>query len=60
MLQNQHADHDLGRRAWTSATPALGPAALERLRDHLNHVLVLEQYVDSLQPVGPQLVPIGQ
>ena len=43
-----------------SATPTLRPARLERLRDDLNHGLVLEQRVDLAQPVGPQFVPIGQ
>jgi hypothetical protein len=28
--------------------------------DDLNHGLVLEQRVDLAQPVGPELVPIGQ
>ena len=52
--------HDLGRRPRTSAAPTLRPARLERLRDDLNHGLVLEQRVDLAQPVGPQFVPIGQ
>ena len=52
--------HDLRRRARAAAAPTLRPARLERLRDDLNHGLVLEQRVDLAQPVGPQFVPIGQ
>ena len=60
MLQHQHPDDDLGRRAGTSAATTLRPPRFERLGDHLNHGLVLEQRVDSPQPVGPQFVSIGQ
>jgi hypothetical protein len=38
----------------------LRPSRFERLRDDLNHCLVLEQRVDAPQPVGPQFVAIGQ
>jgi hypothetical protein len=38
----------------------LRPSRFERLRDDLNHCLVLEQRVDAPQPTGPQLVAIGQ
>jgi hypothetical protein len=31
-----------------------------RVRDDVNHGLVLKQRVDLAQPVGPQFVPIGQ
>jgi hypothetical protein len=60
MLQDQHPNHDLSRRARTSAAPTLWPSRLKRLRDDVNHGLVLEQGVDSSQPIGPQLVTIGQ
>ena len=60
MLQNQHPHHDVGRGPRTPAPPTLRPPRLERLRDRLNHGLVLEQRVDLAQPVGPQLVPVGQ
>ena len=60
MLQNQHPQHDLGRRAGTTAPPTLRPARFQRLRHRLNHGFVLEQRIDLAQPVGPQLVTIGQ
>jgi len=60
MLQNQHPDHDLRRRPWPPAAPALRPAPFEGLRHDLNHGLVLEQRVDLAQPVGPQFVPVRQ
>jgi hypothetical protein len=60
MLQDQHPEDDLRRRAQTAAAPTLRPAGLERLRDDLNHGLVLEQGVDLARPVRPQLVPIWQ
>ena len=46
MLQDQHPDHDLRRRAGTAAATTLRPPRFERLRDDLNHGLVLEQRVD--------------
>ena len=60
VLQDQHADDHFRRRARSSATPTLRPARFERVRDNLNHGLVLEQRVDLAQPVGPQFVAIGQ
>src|SRR2546425_4416821 len=60
VLQNQHPDDDLRRRARTAAPSTLRPTSFEALRDDLNHGFVLEQDVDFSQPVGPQFVPIGQ
>ncbi len=60
MLQDQHPQHDVGRCPGAPAAPTLRPARLERLDDRVNHGLVLEQRVDPPQPVGPQLVPVGQ
>jgi hypothetical protein len=54
MLQDQH-----GRPRPTAAT-TLRPSRFERLRNDFNHGLVLEQRVDSPQPVRPQFVSIGQ
>ena len=60
VLQDQHPDHDLRRRAWTSAATTVRPSCLECLGHDLNHGLVLEHRIDPPQPVGPQFVPIGQ
>jgi hypothetical protein len=60
VLQNQHPDDDFGRRSEPPAASTLGPAFLERLGHHFNHGRVLEGGIDSSQPVGPQLVTIGQ
>ena len=60
MLQHQHPDHDLRRRAGTAATATLRPTSFECLRDDLNHRFVLEQRVDLSQPVGPQFVAVWQ
>ena len=60
VLQDQHPNHDLRRCPRPAASTTLRPSRLERLRDDLNHGLVLEQRVDPPQPVGPQLVTIGQ
>jgi hypothetical protein len=43
-----------------SAASTLGPALFQRLGHDLNHGFVLKRRVDSSQPVGPQLVAIGQ
>jgi hypothetical protein len=60
MLQDQHPEDDLRRRAEAAATPTLRSARFERVRHDLNHGVVLEQRVDLAQPVGPQFVAIGQ
>src|SRR5262249_9241861 len=60
MLQNQHPDDDLRWRARPTASPTRRPARLERLRDDINHGLVLERRVDLAQPVGPQFVAVRQ
>src|SRR5438094_5221244 len=60
MLEDQHPNDDLRRRARPAAAPTLRPPRLERLRDDLNHRVVLEKRVDFPQPVGPQLVPVRQ
>ena len=60
MFQDQHPNHDLRGRPWSPAATALRPPRLERLRHHLNHRFVLEQRIDTPQPVGPQFVSIGQ
>jgi hypothetical protein len=60
MLQDQHPDDDLRRRAKPAAPATLRPSLLQALRHDLNHGLVLEQRVNLAQPVGPQFVAIGQ
>ena len=60
MLQNQHPNHHVRRRPRTSTPTTLRPSCFERLGHDLNHGLVLEQRVDPPQPVGPQLVTIGE
>jgi len=60
MLQDQHPDDDLRRRARTAAAPTLRPPSFEALSDDLNHGFVLEQRVDLGQPLGAQPVAIGQ
>jgi hypothetical protein len=60
MLQNQHPDDHIGRRPWPPAAPTLGPTFFERLGHDFNHGFVLEGDVNASQPVGPQLVTIGQ
>jgi hypothetical protein len=60
MLQDQHPQHDVGWCPRASTPPTLRPARLQRLRHRLNHGLVLEQRVDTPQPVGPQFVSVGQ
>jgi hypothetical protein len=60
MLEDQHSQHHIRRCPSRSAPSTLRPPCLERLRDSLNHGLVLEQRVALAQPVGPQLVPVRQ
>ena len=60
VLEDQHPQDDLRGRPESTATPTLRPAGFHRLGHGFNHGLVLEQRVDAPQPVGPQLVTIGQ
>ncbi len=60
MLQDQHPQHDLRRRARAPAASTLRPARFHGQGHGLNHGLVLEQRIDLAQPVGPQFVTIGQ
>jgi hypothetical protein len=60
VFQNQHADHDLRRRTEAAAPSTVWPSSFERLGHNLNHSLVLEQRIDLAQPIGPQLVAVGQ
>ena len=46
MLEDQHPNDDLGRCARAATAATVRPARLERVRDDLNHGLVLEQRVD--------------
>jgi hypothetical protein len=56
MLEDQHAEHGLGRRPRASAATAVRPAGVERRDDRLKHGLVLEQRVDAPQIRGPELL----
>src|SRR5262249_39089172 len=48
------------RRPEASTAATLWPSLLKCLCHDVNHRLVLERGIDATQPVGPQLVPIGQ
>src|SRR4029450_13379459 len=50
MLQNQHADDDLGWRPRPPASPALRPASFESSSDDLNHGPVLQQGCGLVAP----------
>src|SRR5262249_21110707 len=60
MLQDEHPQYDLGGRAETPTVLALRPPRFGTLRHRFNHRFVLEQRVDPPQPIGPQLVTVGQ
>ena len=56
IVQRTGSTSHLRRRPGPPAAPTLGPPRLQRVGDHVQHGVVLEQRIDPPQPVGPQVI----
>ncbi len=60
MLEDEHPQHDGGRRTQSAPALTLGMALRQRLRHTIDEDVVVEQRVDLPKRRVPQLVAVGQ